>query len=247
LAGLGTTAHVFDGFAEKLTGSYHVYAITRRGYGASSRPASGYTEDRLVEDDLRVLDALNLAQLVMAGHSVAGNELSELGIHHHRRIGGLVYLDALNDGADDYTDYDALCSKLPEAMRNAPRPSPSDLKSFAADRDWRMRVDGIAIPEAEWRNDFAENPDGSVGHRLTPDFVPQAIMAGKLQTRLFPDSSTSACLRRISGASSERDPGQSRDRSRRKDHCGSSLWHLRPHDQESHKKNQRRYRRRPSG
>jgi hypothetical protein len=38
LAGLGFTAHVFDGFAEKLTDSYHVYGITRRGYGASSRP-----------------------------------------------------------------------------------------------------------------------------------------------------------------------------------------------------------------
>lgn len=30
LAGSGNTAHVFDGFAEKLTG-YHVYGITRRG------------------------------------------------------------------------------------------------------------------------------------------------------------------------------------------------------------------------
>src|SRR5215472_11892506 len=37
LAGLGITAHVFDGFAEKLTDSYHVYGITRRGYGASSK------------------------------------------------------------------------------------------------------------------------------------------------------------------------------------------------------------------
>src|ERR1017187_1529423 len=56
LAGLGFTAHVFDGFAEKLTDSYHVYGITRRGYGVSSQPASGYTEQRLAEDDLRVLD-----------------------------------------------------------------------------------------------------------------------------------------------------------------------------------------------
>jgi len=146
LAGLGMTAHVFDGFAEKLTGSSHVYGITRRGYSASSRPASGYTEDRLVEDDLRVLDALNLAQPVMAGHSVAGNELSELGIHHYGRIGGLVYLDALNDGADDYTEYDALCSKLPEAMRGPPTPSPSDLKSFPVYGDGRMRTDGTQFP-----------------------------------------------------------------------------------------------------
>ena len=39
LAGLGNTAHVFDKFAPKLTGAYHVYGITRRGFGASSAPS----------------------------------------------------------------------------------------------------------------------------------------------------------------------------------------------------------------
>lgn len=176
LAGLGFTAHVFDGFAEKLTDLYHVYGITRRGYGASSRPASDYTEQRLAEDDLRVFDALQLVAPVVVGHSVAGNELSQLGIHHFDRIGGLVYLDALNDGTDDYTDYDALCSKLPEAMQKGPTPSPVDLKSFPAYRDWRFRTQGISVPESELRNDFVENPDGSLGSRKTPSWVPDAMM-----------------------------------------------------------------------
>ncbi len=178
LAGLGFTAHVFDGFAEKLAESSHVYGITRRGYGASSRPASGYTEERLAEDDLRVFDALKLTAPVVIGHSIAGDELSQLGIHHHERIGGLVYLDALNDGSDDWTELDRLSAKLPEAMKKPPPTSPSDLKSFPVYRDWRMRTEGIAYPEAELRNDFAENPDGSVGSRMTPGFVPQAIMSG---------------------------------------------------------------------
>jgi len=39
LTGLGNTAHVFDEFAPKLTPDYHVYGITRRGYGASGAPA----------------------------------------------------------------------------------------------------------------------------------------------------------------------------------------------------------------
>jgi len=34
LPGLGNTAHVFDDFAPKLTGAFHVYGITRRGFGA---------------------------------------------------------------------------------------------------------------------------------------------------------------------------------------------------------------------
>jgi pimeloyl-ACP methyl ester carboxylesterase len=37
LAGLGNTAHIYDEFAPKLIPEYHVYGITRRGYGASSK------------------------------------------------------------------------------------------------------------------------------------------------------------------------------------------------------------------
>ncbi len=143
LAGRGFTAHVFDGFAEKLTDSYHVYGITRRGSGASSRPASGYTEERRTEDDLRVFDALKLVAPVVVGHSVAGDELSQLGIHHNDRIGGLVYLDALNDGTDDYTDYDALCDKLPEAMKKGPVAFPLRLEIVSS-------VSGVA--EADSRS-----------------------------------------------------------------------------------------------
>jgi non-heme chloroperoxidase len=40
LAGNGDTAHAFDNFAPKFTGQNHVYGITRKGFGASSKPAS---------------------------------------------------------------------------------------------------------------------------------------------------------------------------------------------------------------
>jgi len=176
LAGLGMTAHVFDGFAEKLAQSCHVYGITRRGYGASSRPASGYNEERLAQDDLVVFSALKLDRPVVAGHSVAGNELSQLGIHYYDRSSGLVYLDALNDGSDDYTDTDALWSKL--TQKPPPEPAPADLKSFAAYRQWKLRVGGLPIPEAELRTEFAENPDGSIGEDKNSEGVAKEIMDG---------------------------------------------------------------------
>jgi non-heme chloroperoxidase len=47
LAGLGSAAHVYDEFALKLVPRYHVYGITRRGYGNSSAPWAGYSADRL--------------------------------------------------------------------------------------------------------------------------------------------------------------------------------------------------------
>ena len=94
LAGLGNTAHVFDDFSPKLTSQYHVYGITRRGYGSSSAPASGYSADRLGDDVLAVLDALKSRQAVLVGHSIAGEELSSIGTRRPEHVAGLIYLDA---------------------------------------------------------------------------------------------------------------------------------------------------------
>ncbi len=99
LAGLGNTAHVFDQFAPKLTSSFHVYGITRRGYGASTAPApanDNYSADRLGDDVLAVIAALNLNRPIVAGHSIAGEELSSIGSRHPEKVAGLIYLDAVS-------------------------------------------------------------------------------------------------------------------------------------------------------
>jgi len=97
LAGLGDTAHRFDTFAPKLTAVYHVYGITRRGFGASSAPVpanNNYAADRLGDDVLAVLDALKLSHPVLAGHSIAGEEMSSIATRHPEKVAGLMYLDA---------------------------------------------------------------------------------------------------------------------------------------------------------
>jgi pimeloyl-ACP methyl ester carboxylesterase len=94
---LADNAHVFDDFAPKLTGHYHVYGITRRGRGISSSPepkAANYSATRLGEDVLAVIDALHLNKPVLAGHSIAGEELSYIGSHHPEKVAGLIYMDA---------------------------------------------------------------------------------------------------------------------------------------------------------
>jgi len=98
LAGLGDTAHGFDVLAEKFTAKHHVYGITRRGFGASSMPPptdANYDADRLGDDVLAVIDALHIQKPVIAGHSIAGEELSSVGTRHPEKIAGLIYLDSL--------------------------------------------------------------------------------------------------------------------------------------------------------
>jgi pimeloyl-ACP methyl ester carboxylesterase len=97
LAGIGDTAHVFDAFAPKLVPSYHVYGITRRGFGASSAPkpdCENYSADRLGDDILAVIGALKLNRPILVGHSIAGEELSSIGSRDPEKVAGLVYLEA---------------------------------------------------------------------------------------------------------------------------------------------------------
>lgn len=97
LSGLGDTAHVYDEFARRFTAKCHVYGITRRGFGASSKPDptdANYSADRLGADVVAVIDALHLDHPVLAGHSIAGEELSWIGAQDPHKVAGLIYLDA---------------------------------------------------------------------------------------------------------------------------------------------------------
>jgi len=97
LAGGGRTAHDYDDFAPKFTSKYHAFGITRRGFGASSKPAptsANYAADRLADDVLAVMNALKLNRPVLIGHSLAGEELSSIGSRYPEKVAGLIYLDA---------------------------------------------------------------------------------------------------------------------------------------------------------
>jgi len=136
LTGLGDNAHVYDIFAPKLIGSYHVYGITRRGFGASSAPATGYSADRLGDDVLAVLDELKLKKPVLVGHSIGGEELSSVGSRHPEKVAGLIYLDAgyayaYYDRAqgDYYIDLAELQEKL-DQLRSQPSGDPRVIREL---------------------------------------------------------------------------------------------------------------------
>jgi pimeloyl-ACP methyl ester carboxylesterase len=107
LAGLGNSAHVFYSIVPDLMKHYHVYAMSRRGFGASSVPPAvpnNYSADRLGDDVIAVMDHLQIRKPVLIGHSIAGEELSDIGTRYPHMVAGLVYLDAgysyaLSDGS----------------------------------------------------------------------------------------------------------------------------------------------------
>jgi pimeloyl-ACP methyl ester carboxylesterase len=146
LGGLGSTAHDFDSMAPKFVGQHHVYGITRRGFGLSSVPPpteENYSPDRLADDVLTVMAALKIAQPVVAGHSIAGQELSAIAARHPEKVAGLVYLESGYDYAflhaapeTDAARWDGLDVVLPIVRRDLaalPTAAPDEAKRIVAE------------------------------------------------------------------------------------------------------------------
>ena len=97
LTGMGSSAYIYGGFAPLFTDKFHVLALTRRGQGDSDYPETGYDADTLVEDIRQFMDSLNIDKAILAGHSLAGVELTHFAATYPERVEKLVYLDALDD------------------------------------------------------------------------------------------------------------------------------------------------------
>jgi pimeloyl-ACP methyl ester carboxylesterase len=72
--GTGFVADVWGEVARELASTYTVYALDRRGHGASHKPAAFHFLD-YAEDVCRVIDALDLRDVYGIGHSAGATDL----------------------------------------------------------------------------------------------------------------------------------------------------------------------------
>src|SRR4051812_4157419 len=177
LGGLGSTAHVFDDFAPQFTDSFHVVGITRRGFGASSASAPPSDLDTLVADITAVLDTLRLRQVVLVGHSIAGEEMTRFAELHASRCAGLVYLDA----AYDRSGIDTLARKQPSVP--GPIIRAPDTASFAGVRAFYARVMGVREPDSDIRATTRFDAAGRPVGQVTADSLKARVASSKRVAR----------------------------------------------------------------
>jgi non-heme chloroperoxidase len=154
LAGFGDTADVFDDFASKFIDCFHVLSLTRRGFGESERPETGYEVRTRVEDIHQFLDALKIDRTNIVGHSMAGDEMTLFAVLFPERVKKLVYLDAAHDRSPQaYKEYMSdpifVHDTSDGAMRsrrmfmevlNLPGASEVAVKDMPPARDWAAQV-----------------------------------------------------------------------------------------------------------
>lgn len=176
LPGLGATAHSFDDLAPLLARKHRVLAITRRGFGYSSKPDFGFDTARLSRDVLQVMDALELKKVLLIGHSIAGDELTWLGGHHPERFSGLVYLDAAYDRSEAAIR-DKRLRELNGSLPPEPPVPPEAFLNYEAAMKVLEQRGHTRLPEGELIAFLRADQPYLAGTPGMDARVPQAIMA----------------------------------------------------------------------
>lgn len=184
LLGCYLSAHAYDDIAPKLASRFHVYGLTRRGIGASDKPPAGYAVQRSSDDLLETLDWLRLEAVLLLGTSCAGQVQTVFAGQHPERLRGLVYLDGASDPTTAASEYEPAMPDLATLPRRVTPLDALDTSSFAAYRAAQQRTQRFALPEAELRQMYAANADGSMGETLLSPAIRRAIT---VDARVKPD------------------------------------------------------------
>jgi pimeloyl-ACP methyl ester carboxylesterase len=114
--------------AELPKHGFRVVAHTRRGFGLSDQPWSGYDYDTLADDLKAVLDALDLQDVTLVGFSMGGGEVARyLGRYGAARVARVAFVSAVTpyllksgdnpDGVDE-ENFDSILAGLQDDRFN---------------------------------------------------------------------------------------------------------------------------------
>ena len=97
LHGLVDTLEIWKRFAPSLEARGRVTRIDQRGHGESDAPPGPYTRAQLASDVVGVLDAEEIPQTILVGHSMGGIVAMETALAYPERIAGLVLIGTTSE------------------------------------------------------------------------------------------------------------------------------------------------------
>src|SRR5580698_9635047 len=143
--------------AALLAAGHRVITYDRRGFGASSRPSTGYDFDTLAADLHALLSTLDLSAVVLAGFAMGTGEVARyLAVHGSGRVTAAVLVAPLlpfllktrdNPGGIDRSVFDRITARI-AADR------PAAMKDFM-DRSYNIdHLGGGRVSDQAWQNSF---------------------------------------------------------------------------------------------
>ncbi len=144
---------------------FRVVAHDRRGFGRSSQPGGGYDYDTFADDLATLIDALDLTEVTLVGHSMGGGEVARyIGRHGEGRVSKVAFV----------------ASVTPFLLRTETNPHGVPAEVFAG-----MRA-AVQADRAQWTKDVTmpyysyNRPGAKVSEGVRQDYWRQGMATGIL-------------------------------------------------------------------
>ena len=188
LHGVTDSWHSFERILPLLPSDVRAFALSQRGHGGSSRPDTGYRVEDFSADVHAFMDALELPQAILVGHSMGASVTQQFALDHPERLAGMVLMGAFASFDDPGFGQFVMSSILPL----------DDPISAGFVREWQMSTlarpmdpdhfdavvrETLRVPARVWREAFSgflSTPD--VTERLRGLSVPALVMWGDRDT-----------------------------------------------------------------
>jgi pimeloyl-ACP methyl ester carboxylesterase len=161
LHGVTDSLRSFEPVLPLLPGWMHVFALTQRGHGDASRPATGYRLRDFAADVAAFMDALRLRSAIVVGHSLGASVAQRFATDYPDRTRGLVLAGAFPSFRDNGTVADFWES---EVSRLSDPIAPEFVRDFqksalagpvSADLLETVVAESLKVPASVWKATFA--------------------------------------------------------------------------------------------
>ncbi len=144
---------------------FRVVAYDRRGFGRSSQPGQGYDYDTFADDLATLIDALDLHEVTLVGHSMGGGEIARyIGRHGEQRVSKAAFV----------------ASVTPFLLQTETNPHGAPASVFAG-----MRA-AVQADRSQWNKDVTtpyysyNRPGAKVSEGVREDYWRQGMATGIL-------------------------------------------------------------------
>ena len=168
--GLTANAYAFNGLiAAGLSPEFRVISVDLRGRGLSDQPKRGYNIPTHAKDIIGLLDALELKEVVMGGHSFGGLLSVYMAKKYPARVDKLLLLDAAAQMHPNTREM------LGPAMSRLGQSFPSFESYLEKVRHAPYNTFWDEAMLAYYQADVKDNPDGTVTQRSQPKHITEAV------------------------------------------------------------------------
>jgi pimeloyl-ACP methyl ester carboxylesterase/tetratricopeptide (TPR) repeat protein len=187
LHGVTDSWRSFEDLLPQLPPTIRALAITQRGHGDASRPAT-YRYTDMAGDVAAFMDALNLPSAVLVGHSMGGLVATRTAIDHPRRVRGLVLLGTfltIKGSSEVQALWDTTLASLKDPV------DPAFVRAFqestvatpiAAARMDLFVAESLKVPARVWQATFREFLATDFSAELARITAPTLVVAGGKDT-----------------------------------------------------------------